>query len=425
MKAMPTALKELTAHLLARVRQVQQRLGQPPAGPAAVGLPFADLLDSMGLVEFLAVLAQDCGMTVTAIEECAGRHFGSVRELAVAMHQAGIVPGPAHAAVPAGPADAPSPAAPAWLAAVTSRLPQTIETAAAIDAALGRRPGWLVRHAGIRARRLWQAEDVLAAAAEAGRGCLAEAGVRVKDVGALVVTSEAPPLLAGLAAALHHHLQLGPQAVALEVGGACTGFLAALWVGQRLLPQAGVVLIAAVEAPSRFLALGPGPAGEAAALFGDGAAACVLSSTPLGPAPLRLAEVLLKADGAAAEVLRVERLPSGQVELRMQGQALAGRAVRAMADMTAELARCRGLAVTDLAAVVAHGGNGRMPGMLARALGLPPQRVWSATPDLGNLGSASLPAAWLTGPPPRGPVAWVAAGAGLTVAGALTERADT
>jgi 3-oxoacyl-[acyl-carrier-protein] synthase III len=57
---------------------------------------------------------------------------------------------------------------------------------------------------------------------------LQEARLLEEEVGALLVTSEAPPLLSGLAAAVHHRLGLRPQTPALEVGGACTGFLAAL-----------------------------------------------------------------------------------------------------------------------------------------------------------------------------------------------------
>jgi 3-oxoacyl-[acyl-carrier-protein] synthase III len=56
-----------------------------------------------------------------------------------------------------------------------------------------------------------------------------------------------------------------------------------------------------------------------------------------------------------------------------------------------------------------------MAGMLARALGVPPERVWSETSQTGNLGSASLPVAWAVREPIiDAPVIWTAAGAGLT-----------
>jgi 3-oxoacyl-[acyl-carrier-protein] synthase-3 len=130
---------------------------------------------------------------------------------------------------------------------------------------------------------------------------------------------------------------------------------------------------------------------------------------------------VLGCQGHAADLLRVERSASGLVELHMEGTRLASRAIRVMADGVHGMARRHGLSVADLAAVVAHGGNGRMPGLLARQLGLPAERIWSQTAETGNLGSASLPAAWaMQQPAPRGPVVWTAVGAGLTWAAGLT-----
>jgi 3-oxoacyl-[acyl-carrier-protein] synthase-3 len=301
------------------------------------------------------------------------------------------------------------------LAATAVRLPRSVQEAASINTALGRPAGWLEEHAGIRSRRVWHDEDPLAAAAGAGRDCLNRAGVLAEEVEALLVTAEAPPLLVGLAAALHHWLELRPQTAALEIGGACMGFLAALRVAQPLLPRAGAVLVIAVECPSHFLHLEPGPAGEAAALFGDGAAACVLCAQPPGPEATPVADVQLGYDGSAAALVRVERPAGATPAIHLDGIALAGRAVRALAEVIADCTRRHGLTPADLGAVVVHGGNGRLPALLARRLRLPPERVRSETAHGGNLGAASLPVAWAARPQSgQGPAVWAAVGAGLT-----------
>jgi 3-oxoacyl-[acyl-carrier-protein] synthase-3 len=394
---------------------------------------FADALDSMAMVEFLAILAEDCGVTPGAIEACVDRRFGTVGELAAALHAAKIHPhdevgriaNPSHTAgasplpQPVGRIGNPSHAG-CWLAATAVRLPETVQPAADIDQVLQRPRGWLERHAGIRQRRIWANQDPLTATAEAGRACLDQAGLTTEDVGALLVTSEAPPMLVGLAAALHAQLHLGPKTVALEIGGACTGFLHALWTGQALLPRVQVVLVIAVEAATRYLQLGPGPAGEAAALFGDAVAAALLCATPPGREALSVGEVLLQADGQARTLLQVRRGAHDAFELHMKGIELAGRAVRVMAQSVADLLQHYERPLTDLAAVVVHGGNGRLPGLLARQLGLPLDRVWSETPTTGNLGSASLPVGWtLHQPKAAGPVIWTAVGAGLTWGAAM------
>ncbi|MGH7223230.1 MAG: hypothetical protein ACRELF_08380, partial [Gemmataceae bacterium] len=82
----PTALVD---HLLARLRQVRDLLGQEHLD-ADAETHFAVALDSMGFVEFLALAAEDCGVPVETIEEAAGHRYGSVGELATALDAAGL-----------------------------------------------------------------------------------------------------------------------------------------------------------------------------------------------------------------------------------------------------------------------------------------------------------------------------------------------
>jgi 3-oxoacyl-[acyl-carrier-protein] synthase-3 len=410
-------MDDLLALLLRRLREVRERLGLE-ALPDNPQLRFADALDSMGLVEFVALVADDCATDAETVERAADRRFDTVAGLADTLRTAGLRPRPA--VVPAAAAPAPAAAPAAWLAAVSAALPATLQSAAAVDALLGRPAGWLERHAGIRGRRLWAGADPLEAAAGAARACLERADVTAAEVGALLVTSEAPPRLAGLAAHLHARLGLPVRAVTLEVGGACTGLLAALWTARRLLPAAGAVLALAVEDHSRWLTARPGPAGEAAALFGDGAAACLLTAGRAGPEPRALLDVTLRADGGAGNLLQVCHVPEEGVRLEMDGLALAGRAVRILADAVLDVAGRHGLAPQRLGAVVIHGGNGRLPPLVARRLGLDPARVRSETAATGNLGAASLALAHAAAPPlPRAPLVWAAVGAGLVGGAAL------
>jgi 3-oxoacyl-[acyl-carrier-protein] synthase-3 len=406
--------------LLLRLRQVRDQLGQ---GPLALDADtrFGDALDSMGFVEFLALVAEDCGVSVETIEQATGRHYGSISGLAAALKTTGIrsaTPHPQSLATPAK--QAPDVQPTAWLTATVARLPVYRQPASAIDELLRRPPGWLEKHAGIEARSLWLDEDPLDAAVSTAQDCLAQAGIPPAAIGALLVTSEAPPVLPGLAAALHPRLGLPSAVAALEIGGACTGFLTALWTASRLLVDLPSVLVIAVEAHSRWLSLAPTPAGEAAVLFGDGAAACLLTAQPTTANALCLRDILLGSDASGGSLLRVEPELGGGVRLHMEGIPLAHRAVRTMADAVRQLSERQGLTVHQLGAVVAHGGNGRMPALLARQLGLPPDQVWSETARAGNLGAASVPVAWTLHPRSvSAPVIWAAIGAGLQWGAAL------
>jgi 3-oxoacyl-[acyl-carrier-protein] synthase III len=408
-------VESLTRRLLDAVSLVGRARCDDPH--AAVG----DLFDSMGLVEFLFLVARDHGTTPEVIEDCVGRNFGTIAELATAMVKAGLIKTgdqglPSREQEPTSTRKYNA----CWLGGTTVHLPQAVQAANEIDRLLQRPPGWLERRAGIKMRRCWQSEDAVAAAADAGKESLHRSAVRMEEVGALLVTSEAPPLLAGLAAGLHHHLGVRSDVPALEIGGACTGFLTALWLARTLLASLDNILIVSVEAPTRYFPLKPGTAGEAAALFGDGAAACLVSRQRRGNGFVPVADVTLAVDGSAGSLINIPYRPGHGVELSFQKMALAMLAVRAMAQAVHDMTQRNALAVRDLAAVVVHGGNGRMPAMLARQLELPPERVWSETARTGNLGSASLPVAWAAHEAiTDAPVVWTAVGAGLTWGAAL------
>ena len=416
----------LLASLLARLREVRHLLGQENHMDDGA-TRFADALDSMGFAEFLALVADDCGVPIEAIERATGRRYGTVAELAASLQAAGLRTGEAKTEAQALATDSSAVSRPkAWLAATVARLPRRIQPASELNPLLQRPPGWLEEHAGIHARHVWDDEDALDAAADAAMECLARADLLAGDVGALLVTSEAPPLLSGLAADLHQRLRLSADVPALDIGGACTGFLAALWTAQHLLTERLVVLVLSVEAPSRWLTVRPGSAGENAALFGDAVAACVLSARPTHHTARWLRDIRLGTDGAAAPLLQIQHDGEHGITLQMEGVPLAQRAVRIMAEAVARICSYNGLTIAQLGAVVAHGGNGRMPPLLARRLGLPAALVWSETSHTGNLGSASLPIAWAArGSPIRGPVAWTTAGAGMQWGAALLDPSES
>ena len=399
-----TALLE---HLIRRLGEVQVRLGLGPgADPDA---PFAELVDSMGLVEFVGLLSTDCAVRPALIEEAVGRRFTTLRALADALHAVGIAPqvGGQHAV---GRASQPAAEGPVWLTIPRVALPEQVQPARDLDGLLNRPSGWLEQHAGIVSRRVWGSEDALQSTTRAALSCLHESATPATVLAALLVTSEAPPRPLGLAAALHARMGLPGDVPALEIGGACTGLLHSLWLGRRLARPGAAVLLVAVEAPSSWLAVCPGPKGENAALFGDAAGACLLSATPQ-PSAWPVRAVVLGCDGSAGDLIGLRADRFGPV-LEMDGPALAVRAVQLLAAAARQVGEQGGLKPADLEGVFVHAGNGRLPALLARQLGVPGKRVRATTAWTGNLGSVSLLAA-LAHQPPRGPAVCAAVGAGL------------
>jgi 3-oxoacyl-[acyl-carrier-protein] synthase-3 len=416
-------MEYLITFLLERVRRVRASLHLETTSDENPQQRFADLLDSMAMVEFLLHVAEDCGRTPEEIEACVNRRFGTVGELAAAMQQAAILPTTSCESKPAASIASAVERTTHILgiAALACEFGAVIRPAESLDERLGRRSGWLTEHAGLRQRREWGARDPISAAVDAAQRCLQHAGLKVEEIGALLVTSETPPLLAGLGAALHHRLGLANDAVSLEIGNACNGFLTALWVARRLALSRPNGLIVAIEVPTRYLQVGPGSAGENAALFGDAAAVCLFRQDA-GGWSTAVVDVVVGTDGSGGNLIDVAAGAHG-IDLEMQGPRLALRAVDAMAGAVQSLTHQHGVAAADLRAVVMHAGNGRFPAMLAHRLDLPPERILSQTAMTGNLGSASVPAAWcMREEVAQGPVIWTSVGAGLTWGAALIQH---
>src|SRR5438067_1110366 len=79
---------DILASVFARLRQVQSELGMTPLPPDDPAALLADQIDSMGLVELLAVLAEEYGLRTEEIERAAGHRFSTVASLAEALSKA-------------------------------------------------------------------------------------------------------------------------------------------------------------------------------------------------------------------------------------------------------------------------------------------------------------------------------------------------
>jgi hypothetical protein len=87
---MSIATQEMLQHLIQRLQQVQRALGVELVAENDLDARLANQLDSMGLVEYIALLADDCGVAAERIEESVNREFGTLRELAEALGRAGL-----------------------------------------------------------------------------------------------------------------------------------------------------------------------------------------------------------------------------------------------------------------------------------------------------------------------------------------------
>jgi 3-oxoacyl-[acyl-carrier-protein] synthase III len=271
--------------------------------------------------------------------------------------------------------------------AVAMAVPERRVTNAEIAARLGIDEAWIAKRTGTSVRP-WALPDERTSelAARAGAGALTRAGLDAGELDLVLVatstadeiTPNAAPLVAGRLGAT--------RAGALDVGAACTGWLVALSMacGQIESGRAHHALVIGADLLSRFLDFSDR---DTAAVFADGAGAAVVSST--GHAPSRIGPIVLHADHAYADLIRLNR---GE-RIEMRGPETFRAAVARLTEVTRETLERGELGIDEIDLFVFHQANSRIIRAVGERLGLPAERVVDYVGRFANSSTATLPIA--------------------------------
>jgi 3-oxoacyl-[acyl-carrier-protein] synthase-3 len=170
------------------------------------------------------------------------------------------------------------------IAALGIYLPPNIVSSAELEERWGMPAGRLLRVTGVEQRRYETAKTTAEMAASAGRNALLDAGLELAAIDTIIGASAIPQqVLPCTAALIQRELGEPGGAFCFDVNATCLSFLAALHVSALLVcsGEAERILICSSEKTSRSL----NPAEwESAGLFGDAAAAAIVTRTPPGVA---------------------------------------------------------------------------------------------------------------------------------------------
>jgi 3-oxoacyl-[acyl-carrier-protein] synthase-3 len=262
-------------------------------------------------------------------------------------------------------------------------------------------PDGIVERTGIRERRVAADDETTASlAVAAGAAAIKRAGCTPDDIDLLLVATATPEQpIPHTGAFVGDGLGLRCGSFDLNVG--CAGFIYGIITGSALL-QAGHlrrVLVVGAETLSRVV--DPRDRGTCI-LFGDGAAAVVLApADDDGPGILGWDT---GCDGSAAYLIGIpaggSRMPAtpdtideGLQYIKMQGQEVFRRAVRAVVD-SANLALERaGVTTADIDWFIPHQANLRIIEAAASRLGIDRDRTIVNIDRFGNTSAASIPLA--------------------------------
>jgi 3-oxoacyl-[acyl-carrier-protein] synthase III len=312
---------------------------------------------------------------------------------------------------------------------VGSCIPETVDTNDAVEARLGLEPGWIERRTGILGRpTAFPSEATSDLAIRAASLALNRSGIANDDIGLLLLATSTPDhLLPPTAPLVAHRLGLH-HAGAIDLAGACAGFLYAIILANTYGDsfRKPVLVVAANILTRRVNEKDP----ATVALFSDGAGAVVLSPSEtshflgsyLGSDGSSYDTIGIPA-GGTREPLTAESLTAGRHRMSMRrGPSLFKEAVHAMALAGKEALIASGL---DAAAVdwwIPHQANSRIIQDTGRLLGIPPERTINVVAKYGNSSAATIPIALSDAIEsghiqPGNTLLFTAAGAGMVSAG--------
>jgi len=258
---------------------------------------------------------------------------------------------------------------------------------------------WIVERTGIRERRVArEGESTATLAIEAGAAAIKHAGLTPDAIDLLIVaTATTEQLIPHTGAFVNDGL--GVNCGSFDLNAGCAGFVYELVVGSAMLTAGNLdhVLVIGAETLSRVV--DPHDRGTCI-LFGDGAAAMVLSASPDdGPG---LISFDLGVDGSATGILGIpaggsreptttESVARGDHYLKMVGPEVFRRAVRIVVDSASNALQRAGVTVDDITWFAPHQANVRIIDAAANRLAIPSERTLVNIDRYGNTSAASIP----------------------------------
>ena len=284
-------------------------------------------------------------------------------------------------------------------------MPQKAVTSAELDQRLGFAPGHLQKLSGVESRHVCETEDQIDLAVAASRRAIERAGIPLAEIdlvlGACGIPYQPLPTTAPL---VMRRLGLADGAAAAhDVNTTCLSFLTALELaaGKIALGQCRAALVFSSEVASRALPWQDQP--DIAALFGDGAAAAVLTATQDGHKGIRASLLRsypsaygaceIGAGGTRFDFHREPEQFAAHAFFRMDGKELFRVTHRHFPGFVDEVLAAAGWSREDVDLVVPHQASPLALEHMVEQTGMERRRVVNIAARLGNQIAASIPTA--------------------------------
>jgi 3-oxoacyl-[acyl-carrier-protein] synthase III len=286
------------------------------------------------------------------------------------------------------------------IAGLGSYLPERIVTNAELELKFGLQPGWIAKRTGVLERRYATNETTVSQAVAASKIALERSGIPLEQIDAIIGANLAQQTIPCTAALVQKALgaQDGSSAC-WDVNATCLSFMMALHSAALLIAagQYQNILIFSSEIASPSLnPLEP----ESASLFGDAAAAVVLtasnSSSLIGAKFQTFSSGSHLTELLGGGTLHRPQFTNDQPELNlfhMDGPAIFKHAARTVSPFLKAFLKSIDWEISSVDALVPHQASGHGVKSVSSRVGFTPEQVVFNLPLRGNCIAASIPLA--------------------------------
>lgn len=260
---------------------------------------------------------------------------------------------------------------------------------------------WIRDMTGIQQRHIASAKESTALLAiNAARQAIETADVNPQDIELVIVATASPEYLFPATACLVQNAIGAEHAGAYDLEAGCSGFVYGLAAASAMIRSEmyKTILVVGAETLSRIVDWNDR---ATCVLFGDGAGAFILRASDERGG---IMSSVLGADGSGGELLMVpgggsknpagpETVLSKMHYIKMNGREVYRFATRVMATASKQAVERAGWQLDQIDMFFPHQANKRIIDSAAKALNLPPDKVFVNLEKYGNTSAASIPIA--------------------------------
>lgn len=250
---------------------------------------------------------------------------------------------------------------------------------------------WIKTRTGISQRHISENENTSDLALKVAKNLLVQGGIVPEKLNLIIVATMSPDSYTPSTAAIVQGKLMAENAVAFDISVACSGFVYALEIADRLLDDDQTAIVIGAEVLSKII---DWTDRKSAVLFGDGAGGVLLKKDSTQPHILAKS---LKTYGELSDKLfagktAVQKFPSqvtGLSSFQMDGQEVYKFATHKVPESLVETAYKANLNLDDLDLFLLHQANVRIIRQIAKRLKQPLQKFPVNIDKYGNTSAAS------------------------------------